>query len=98
MAGRIPPDYRKLDPKISLLVKRLWDAGVHTYESCQGGTGHASREPFIKLYGVPADQWRALAVCQDYGFDVRTISRTWDIDNGEPSGPYTLIVFRSLPK
>lgn len=43
-----------------------------------------------------AEGWRALAICKNHGLPVRTLERTWDVEDGEPSGPYWSLVFRPL--
>lgn len=86
-----------LDPGIARAVEVLRSNGVHTFESCQGGEGHSFCWPTVKLYGTMAEGWRALAICKDHGLPVRTLERVWDMEDGEPSGPYWQIVFRALP-
>lgn len=83
-----------LDLGIAPYVAALIEAGVHTFESCEGGQGHSFDRPTVKFYGTHADGWRALAACKDRGFPVVHLCRAWDMDDGEPSGPYWQIVFR----
>ncbi len=42
-----------LDPGISEFVAVLQSKGVETYESCQGGDGHAFFEPTIVVNLIP---------------------------------------------
>ena len=44
-----------LDPKIEQAVLVLRSAGVETFESCEGGEGHAYTEPTIRFHGGQAD-------------------------------------------
>jgi hypothetical protein len=76
-------------------VKILQAAGVETFESCEGGPGHAYTEATIKFSGSKVSAgWHALGVCLDHGLPVRRLSRTWDIlDVHIPTGPYWEIVF-----
>lgn len=40
----------------------LWNAGFWTFSACQGGEGHPSEDPFIRVYAKPSsttDQTRA---------------------------------------
>ena len=37
-----------LDPGITEAVNRLSDGGIHTFESCDGSTGHSFSEPTVK--------------------------------------------------
>ena len=83
-----------LDPGIAHIVKILQAAGVHTYESCQGGPGHTYQHPTVRFYGSTGEGWRALGVCMDHGLPVMNLQRSWDHDDGEPAGPYWQIVFR----
>jgi hypothetical protein len=83
-----------LDLGIVRVVATLRDAGIRTYESCEGGDGHSFRRPTVKLYGSQGEGWRALALCMDYGYPVLRFERTWDMEDGEPSGPYWTITFR----
>lgn len=98
MTARSAPVFDSLDPGIRRAVEVLWAADVHTYESCEGGAGHSYAEPTVRLYGTQAEGWRALAACKDRGLPVRTVQRCWDLDEGEPSGPYWQIAFaRAYP-
>ena len=85
-----------LDPGIRDTVALLHDAGVHTFESCDGGAGHSFRDPTVKFYGTTAEGWRALAICKEAGLPIKSLERSWDLDDGEPSGPYWKVVFRRI--
>lgn len=43
------PDEHLLDPKIAKYVNILRKHGIETYESCQGGEGHAYDYPAIRF-------------------------------------------------
>lgn len=88
-------NYDSLDAGIREIVRALHAGGIDTFESCEGGDGHAFGEPTVKFYGTAAAGWHALAVCKDAGLPVRRLDRSWDLDDGEPSGPYWRLVFRS---
>ena len=83
-----------LDPGTTEAVNRLSDGGIHTFESCDGSTGHSFSEPTVKFYRTQAEGWKALGICKDYGFAVLELNRTWDVEDGEPSGPYWKIVLQ----
>jgi hypothetical protein len=84
-----------LDPGIKKYMERLQDSGIETFESCEGGKGHAYPEPTIRFHGTPEAGWRALAACLAFGFPVLYLRRIWCIlDGGEPNGPYWEVVFR----
>lgn len=72
----------------------LINAGVETYESCQGGEGHAYLEPAIRFHGGHDAGWHALAAAQTYRLPVWRLRRFWSIEQHEPVGPYWEIVFR----
>jgi hypothetical protein len=85
----------RIDPEIARAVSILQQGGVETFESCQGGPGHAFPEPTVRFYGTPAAGPRALAVCMDHGLPVSALRRVWYIENNEPTGPNWEIVFQS---
>lgn len=76
-----------LDPGIKRAVEILNHAGIETYESCEGGPGHAYPEPTIRFHGDRAEGLRALSVALQNDFPVRNLRRVWSIIDGEPSGP-----------
>ena len=87
-----------LDAGIAAAVHALRQAGVPTYESCQGGVGHAFSEPTVRFNGTMAEGLAALAVAMGQaaaiGLRVYQLRRVWRIDNGEPTGPWWDLVFR----
>jgi hypothetical protein len=76
-----------LDKGIERAVCILNDAGVETYESCQGGPGHTYTEPTIRFHGARDEGFRALAVAMQNGLPVSALRRIWVILDGEPTGP-----------
>jgi hypothetical protein len=76
-----------LDPGIREAVLALNSAGVETFESCQGGDGHAYPEPTIRFHGDRAEGMRALAAAVSAGLPVAALRRTWPMIDGEPTGP-----------
>lgn len=83
-----------LDSGIKEYVERLQDCGIETFESCEGGPGHAYPEPGVRFHGGPGAGWRALAVCLDYQLPIKTLRRIWHVlDTNNPTGPYWEIVF-----
>lgn len=76
-----------LDRWISYAVKVLRDGGVETYESCQGGAGHAFHEPTIRFHGTRADGLRAAALALAHGLPARDLRRFWTLSGDEPIGP-----------
>lgn len=82
-----------LDQGIAAAVQVLRAAGVETFESCQGGNGHAYREPTVRFHGYREEGFRALAAAQLGGLRVAALRRVWDVIDGEPTGPHWEIVF-----
>jgi hypothetical protein len=50
-----------LDPGIAHAVHVLREAAIETFESCEGGPGHAYPEPTVRFHGNTAEGFRALA-------------------------------------
>ncbi|HUJ07633.1 MAG TPA: hypothetical protein VLX31_16110 [Streptosporangiaceae bacterium] len=82
-----------MDIGIVRAVRILMDADIATYESCQGGEGHAYREPTIRFKGTPACGWRALALLMCYVLPVGRLSQTWVLNYGVPDGPCWEVTF-----
>lgn len=76
-----------LDRWISYAVKVLRDAGVETYESCEGGRGHSFPEPTVRFCGNQTAGFKALSVAGDFGLPVASLRRFWSVNDGEPVGP-----------
>lgn len=84
---------KELDPGIAPYVDVLDAAGIETFESCQGGQGHAFLEPTIRFYGNRGEGFRALALCHDRGLPASELRRYWQIVDGEPEGPHWELTF-----
>jgi hypothetical protein len=82
-----------LDAGIQRAVEVLSKAGVETFESCEGGPGHAYPEPTIRFHGDRSEGFRALAVALQNGLPVSSLRRAWNINDGEPTGPIWEMVF-----
>ena len=87
-----------LDRWISYAVKVLRDAGIGTYESCQGGKGHAFPEPTVRFHGQQGEGFRAVSVALDYGLPVYAVRRIWSVRGGELHGPHWEMTFHPLSK
>src|SRR5439155_26044763 len=77
----------ELDPGIAPAVRILQAAHVPTYESCEGGPGHAFPEPTVRFRGNMAEGFSALATAIDaqseIGLSVFQLRRVWRLDDGE---------------
>ena len=87
-----------LDPAIEPVVRVLRDAGVPTYESCEGGVCHSFPEPTVRFGGNYAEGIAALGIALQYeaaiGLRVYQLRRVWRMDYGEVTGPWWDLVFR----
>lgn len=82
-----------LDPGIRVAVEVLHRAGISTYESCQGGSGHAYPEPAVRFHGDQSEGFRALDVAMKAKLPVAELRRVWPLLDGEPTGPWWEMTF-----
>jgi hypothetical protein len=76
-----------LDEGVRPYVETLRAAGIETFESCEGGEGHAFPEPTVRFHGQRDEGFRALAVALQHAFPVKSLRRAWFLIDGEPVGP-----------
>lgn len=76
-----------LDPGIRRFVQTLNSLGVETYESCQGGIGHAVPEPMVRFHGDAHDGLRAASIALRAGLPLAELRRLWSVQDGEMTGP-----------
>jgi hypothetical protein len=86
-----------LDPGIRNAVELLRAAGVDTFESCEGGSGHSYPEPTIRFHGDRPEGFRALSAAMQAGLAVAELRRIWPVIDGEPTGPYWELTFACKP-
>ena len=84
-----------LDDGIRAVVELLVRNGVETFESCEGGEGHAFHEPTVRFHGSHAEGFRALAIALQHGLKVCELRRYYSIEDGEPVGPHWEMTFLS---
>ena len=77
-----------LDDGIRSFVEYLTAQGIQTFESCEGGQGHAYAEPTVRFYGGRAEGYRAVWVALNSDFKVKELRRVWPLLDGELTGPY----------
>ncbi len=82
-----------LDKGIEAAVLALRHQGVETFESCEGGNGHAFLEPTVRFEGEYPEGLRAVAIAIEEGLDVAELRRVYDIQNGELKGPWWELTF-----
>jgi hypothetical protein len=86
-------DIEGLDDGIKDIVRLLRQAGVETFASCQGGKGHAYPDPTVRFHGERSEGFRAYVVAMEHGLPVMALRRVWQIEDGEPAGPFWEMVF-----
>lgn len=91
----IPDEDKQLDRGIRQAVMILRQGGVETFESCQGGDGHAYREPTVRFRGDRSEGFVALAAAMQAGLPVAELRRVWPILDGEATGPWWELTFIS---
>ena len=82
-----------LDAGIRSVVQILARNGVETFESCEGGEGHAFHEPTVRFHGNHAEGFRVLAIALQHGLGVCELRRYYSIEDGEPVGPHWEMTF-----
>jgi hypothetical protein len=82
-----------LDAGIAAQVLVLVNAGIETFESCEGGEGHCYPVPTIRFHGGRAVGFKALGIALENGLVVESLRRTWPINEGEPTGPWWEMTF-----
>ena len=86
-----------LDADIAGAVVALRGHGVETFESCQGGEGHAYPEPTVRFHGDASEGLRAVAAAMKEGLPVAELRRIWPVHDEELTGPWWEITFARGP-
>jgi hypothetical protein len=86
-----------LDPGIAGMVALLCRHGVETFESCQGGAGHAYPEPTVRFHGDASEGLRALSAAMKEGLPVSELRRVWPVLEEEITGPWWEMTFVRVP-
>jgi hypothetical protein len=82
-----------LDRWISYAVVVLHGSGIRTYESCQGGTGHAFPEPTVRFEGTQTEAFRAVSVARAHGLPVQHLRRFWRLTDSSCERPAWELTF-----
>lgn len=85
----------EIDAGIRPFVLILRSEGIETFESCEGGPGHAFPEPTIKFDGSAWAGYRAFAVAMEHGLPVLRLQRAYHVNDGQLQGPWWEMVFRT---
>ena len=83
----------QLDPGIRHHVATLRAEGVETFESCEGGVGHAYHDTTVRFFGDRSEGHRAFAVALRSGLRAKELRRVWPVVEDEPTGPWWELVF-----
>jgi hypothetical protein len=84
-----------LDPGIRRYVLVLRSEGIETFESCQGGPGHAYPEPTVRFDGNAFEGYRAFTAAMNYGLPVLALRRIYQVTDGQLVGPWWELTFRT---
>jgi len=91
----IPKEDSQLDCGIKDAVCIFQAEGIETYESCEGGPGHAYPDPTIRFLGDNSEGYKAYAIALRNGLPVSELRRVWVTEEGNLRGPYWEITFVS---
>jgi hypothetical protein len=79
-----------LDKGIKPYVLALRAAGIETFESCEGGPGHAFPEPTVRFHG---EGLQAFAIARDLGLPIFQLRLSYVVQNGALTGPWWEMTF-----
>lgn len=91
----VPPGGFPIDPGVRPYVLALRAEGIETFESCEGGAGHAYPEPTVRFYGNAFEGFRAFAAAMNRGLPVSTVRQVYDVVDKRLSGPWWEMTFRT---
>ena len=72
-----PSGEMPIDKGILPAVEILNENGFETFESCEGGEGHAYCEPTVRFFGTEFDLIRAYELCNAHGLLVAEVKRVY---------------------
>ena len=87
-----------LDAGIRSYVLALRAGGIETFESCEGGPGHAFTEPTVRFHGDRAEGFRAFAVAMEWGLPVYKLRLAYAVDEGLLKGPWWEMTFTTADR
>ena len=92
-----PPSEFQFDEGIEYVVRLLMTNDIKTFESCEGGEGHAYPEPTVCFEeDRPGDEFRALALCMELDLPVSELRRVYRVNVMRPQElekPHWQLVF-----
>jgi len=87
-----------LDGGIKRYVLVLRSEGIETFESCQGGQGHAFPEPTVRFFGNSFEGYKAFSIAMNHGLPVLSVRRYYAVNDGQLEGPWWEMTFRTMDK
>lgn len=93
--GAAAIDVDALDPGVRDFVAVLRTEGVDTFESCEGGPGHAYGEPTVRFHGNAFEGYRVFAIAMNRGLPVAELRRVHQVLDGQLEGPWWELTFRT---
>jgi hypothetical protein len=87
-----------LDKGIAKAVVALAAGGISTFESCEGGEGHAYAEPTVRFFGGKEEGKRALEVALAAGLPVVDLRLVWPVIDNQPTGPWWELTFATTDR
>jgi len=84
----------ELDQGIRRAVLVLRANGVETFESCEGGPGHAFPDPTVRFWGGTWAGYKAFAIAMEHGLPVLHLRYCFTNVNGHLETPCWELVFR----
>jgi hypothetical protein len=85
--------FEGLDKGIAPYVRTLWENGIETYQSCEGGKGHSFPEPTIQFHGGYSTGFKAYSIAIYFGLPIDTVRLVWTHQDGLLDGPYWEMTF-----
>lgn len=83
-----------LDAGIRPYVLALRSGAVETFESCEGGEGHAFTEPTIRFHGDVGEGFRAYGIACQLGLPVFKLRCSYTVnEHGLLTGPWWEMTF-----
>jgi hypothetical protein len=82
-----------LDAGIAPFVELLRRGDVETFESCEGGRGHAFPVPTVRFHGDEVEGYRAFAIARGGGLQPTELRRAWRVAGAELVGPWWEMTF-----
>ena len=101
LMAAVPPNafsIHHLDRWVRFAVLMLRQAGIQTYESCQGGAGHAFPEPTVRFEGTKSDAFRAVAAVRAHGLPAHHLRQFWRLNEHGAERPAWEMTFYPLTR